>query len=541
MAASMRAQMELMEKLNRCLDRFQGKKVQDITEEYSYYPTLSQSKLGEGSYGAAYRMKSVKSVNEPVRVVKVVPKDRITRHLLQIHHLCAELAVTQLLHHPRLNRRVGLFHNSTSIFMVLELVEGKQPDLATRLYHIFAHHAKNRIPDVPELVAACPEGGEELLVANELRNLGLLKEDPLAGDLFNMIVHYKRIPAKKALVILKQILEGLEYMHLNSVVHRDMKTENLVLGEDRKAIPLYDSSKQVIGVRIEEKVTCRIIDFGLVKYLKLGQFPFSPSPSVFQTATASDPFADAPALSDVPLVEAPPLNAAIPVTPCGTELYCSLEVIQGIISGGCGRSKWESTQATLPKFDVYGAGTMMYCMCNGRPPFRFTSYRQVTREEKLRQMSNMIAAGPQFSVGCPDTVRPLIRSLMGNNLSARPTAAEALRDPLFEGITMTYAYEVMADGTVRELDTLPESTADDAAPADCSATTTATPSSAAADSLVDTPDTPAVASDDAEDLRLAMAVIRGAEDNGDAADKLDDDGEASRTYPPAPNGSQITS
>lgn len=548
------AQPTLLEKLDRCLDRFKAVKVQDITEHYQYHPSLALARLGEGSYGAAYRMKSVSNEHEPLRVMKVIPKERVSRHLLQIQHLASELAVSTVMRHPNINHRVGLFYNDHTIFIPMELVEGKEPDLATRLYCLFAKHGqKSRIADVPTLVAECPAGGEDLLVANELRRLGLAKEDPRSGDLFNTIVHYKRLPPKKALIVLKQALEGLEYLHANAVVHRDMKTENLVLGEDRRATPIYAdevveevdesgntctrTTKRMTGVRIEERVTARIIDFGLVKYLHMGsQFPSSPSPSNFNSnGSAVDPFGSAAPMS-APTPPAAPLQSAvappsttaganpfatIPVTPCGTELYCSLEVIQGIIRGGYGRSKWVSDLGSLPKFDVYGAGTMMFCMCNGRPPFRFNAYRQVSREEKLRQMSNMIAAGPQFSPNCAESLRPLIRRLMCNDVLQRPTSMEALRDPLFQGLTKKYVYDVMLDGTIVEVDG--GAADDDVSGVDTSATPTSSDPTLSDSAASPQLQPAAAAEDDALDLRDVMRFFRGKEDNGDGADKVDDD------------------
>lgn len=540
----------LLDKLNRCLERFRAVRINDITDHYQYYPSLPASRLGEGSYGAAYRMKSSTNDKEPLRVVKVIPKDRVSKHLLQIQHLASELAVSMVIRHANINHRVGLLHNDTTIFIPMELVEGKEPDLATRLYCLFAKYGpKSRIADVPQLVAECPSGGEDLLVANELRRLGLTKEDPRSGDLFNHIVHYKRIPTKKSLIIIKQALEGLQYFHDNAVVHRDVKTENLVLGEDRKATPIFATEQyeneegqpatrqKIIGVRIEERITVRVIDFGLVKYLHLGsQFPSSPSPSNFGNAS-DDPFGSAPAMSASTAATLPVAGAGnfsvIPVTPCGTELYCSLEVIQGIIRGGYGRSKWTSDAQALRKFDVYGAGTMLFCMCNGRPPFRLNAYRQVSREEKLRQMSNMIAAGPQFSANCPESVRPLIRKLMNNDVNQRPTSTEALQDPALVGLTKKYIYEVMLDGTVTEVDAVVGDDEGNSTGEERSNTTTSggassgsagsTEAHSSAKNTDEQVDEELGHEVDALDLRDVMRFVRGKEDNGDGADKVDED------------------
>lgn len=40
-----------------------------------------------------------------------------------------------------------------------------------------------------------------------------------------------RLPEKQAQVVLRQVLSGLDYLHYNSLVHGDLKPENLLLSE----------------------------------------------------------------------------------------------------------------------------------------------------------------------------------------------------------------------------------------------------------------------------------------------------------------------
>ena len=43
------------------------------------------------------------------------------------------------------------------------------------------------------------------------------------------------------------------------------------------------------------------------------------------------------------------------------EISTQPKVIDGIIKSGVGRTKWISDSRHLPKMDVYGVGTMLFC------------------------------------------------------------------------------------------------------------------------------------------------------------------------------------
>ena len=124
---------DYLAQLNEALNKFGAVQVNDITDRYAYHPDYVSSRLGAGSYGEAFRMRSAeKDSKEPLRVVKVIPKARVSKNALQIQHLAAELAVTKFFTHTHLNKRVGLFQNSTNIYLVLEYVGGPTPDAKTR-------------------------------------------------------------------------------------------------------------------------------------------------------------------------------------------------------------------------------------------------------------------------------------------------------------------------------------------------------------------------------------------------------------------------
>lgn len=71
------------------------------------------------------------------------------------------------------------------------------------------------------------------------------------GDL-HTIIYRKNLLEKNALKIFRQILKGVKYCHSKGVFHRDLKTENIVIGEK------HSSSDK-------KSYICKIIDFGMAK------------------------------------------------------------------------------------------------------------------------------------------------------------------------------------------------------------------------------------------------------------------------------------
>jgi len=323
-----------------------------------------------------------------------------------------------------------------------------------------------------------------------------------------------------------------------------------LLFDDQADVDASTGMKPVVGVRITETVDCRLIDFGLVKYMCIAQYPPVISPGTFGGPAAALPGQGSSAFNmsnpetkktmgfdddddgppAPPQAQQPPKSAfPIAVTPCGTELYCSLEAIEGIISSGVGRTKWQSSSAELPKLDVYGVGTMAFCMANGQPPFRPPD-RELTREERRRQVQRLIANGPIFNAGVSEEAKAFISTLMTNEAARRPDATAALNLPFLQFVAHTndYSYEVFTDGRVRVVEAraqpTPLASGGGAVQQDSSSVVSGSaPNADSAGARAPAADgkdaDDADAQEDGELVDDVMSLLRGKEDDGDAAGK----------------------
>eukprot|EP00744_Colponema_vietnamica_P014248 GILI01019949.1.p1 GENE.GILI01019949.1~~GILI01019949.1.p1 ORF type:complete len:547 (+),score=91.14 GILI01019949.1:44-1684(+) len=530
---------ELLGRIDRCLAQFQAKQVKSIEDAYEYVPDIARARMGAGSYGETFRMRNKQNLREPPRIVKFISKARIATADLQVQHLCVELAVLKLVNHPNLNHSTDLLHSESTIFIVLELCEGHTPSVETRLYHLLAKFHPSRIAEVPSMLATLKEEceglsdedkalKEEELVRKECVGVNK-KEIPISSDLFNCIVANSRLLPAKSAVIVKGVLQGLNHLHEKNIVHRDMKTENIVLGETRTSAPIKDADGKVIGVRLTEKVDVKVIDFGLVKYMNLSSFPSTPSPGCFGMSddpfarAASDVFDNTPSSAGSHLIQQTP--GIVDVTPCGTEIYCALEVLDGIVGSGFGRRKWQTTKDQLPKFDVYGAGTALYCMINGRPPFRVSQQRRAaSREERINEIKQQVTFGPAYwASNCPADLKDFVLSLMKNDVRSRPSTREALRSPILSSVGDTVSYEVMLDGTIQNVTAAPvftTSSTSRSAPIS-TATLKKNEESKSQEEHEELPEEETVSDIEQErkDLDDIMAAVRGQEDDGDSNGK----------------------
>jgi len=157
--------------------------------------------VGRGGFSVVKRGRN-RQTNEDV-AIKCINKKTLKKDELQL--LSREINIMKKLQHRNIVQLHDIFETQTDLYLVLEFVPG--------------------------------------------------------GELFDQIVERGSYSEHDAALLVKQILEGIDYMHKHGVVHRDLKPENLLC-----ANPKNDPSKASV---------IKIADFGLSKDVETGNLQTS--------------------------------------------------------------------------------------------------------------------------------------------------------------------------------------------------------------------------------------------------------------------------
>lgn len=100
--------------------------------------------------------------------------------------------------------------------------------------------------DVFSRARKCPQAIRLLEVFQNDKFYFLVMEFSPKGDLLNYLRTKGVMPEALAVKVLRQVIEGLDFLHKNNILHRDIKLDNILMGEDYEA---------------------KIVDFGISKVI----------------------------------------------------------------------------------------------------------------------------------------------------------------------------------------------------------------------------------------------------------------------------------
>ena len=135
--------------------------------------------LGLGKFGSV-KLATRKSTNKRY-AIKVIDKDKLTPTGLQAMH--CEIAVMKLLRHPSVIKLKNVFESRKNIYIIMQLV--------------------------------------------------------LGGDLHERLVKRKRFPENIAQTLMAELLSAVRYLHLRGIVHRDLKPENIFMASHENDYDIF--------------------------------------------------------------------------------------------------------------------------------------------------------------------------------------------------------------------------------------------------------------------------------------------------------------
>lgn len=218
--------------------------------------------------------------------------------------------------------------------------------------------------------------------------------DLMSEDLFELIVRNKFVKEELSRKIMFQLLSGINYLHQQSIAHRDVKPENILINTYlREPATVSPPPKNI------NDVDPQLVDF----VVKLADFGLSKLVLEFDVRN----------------------------TPCGTSYYLAPEIIRGIEEQGA--RPLCTNRHVVKSIDVWSCGVVFYVLLSGRPPF---STKAMKTSEERQELLQRIDRGVLFRANSSwdevsDEAKELICLMLDPDSTTRITASNALAHPFF--------------------------------------------------------------------------------------------------------------
>ncbi|EGW35604.1 uncharacterized protein SPAPADRAFT_53808 [Spathaspora passalidarum NRRL Y-27907] len=290
--------------------------------------------IGKGSFATVY--KGIDTTNNRAVAIKSVVRSKLKSKKL-IENLEIEISILKSMKHPHIVGLLDYKQTSTHVHLVMDYCSmGDLSYFIRRRNQLVKSH-----PVISSLLERypSPEGSHGL---NEV-----------------LVIHF-----------LRQLSSALHFLRDKSLVHRDIKPQNLLL------CPPVHSKQAFIDqhfVGMWELPILKIADFGFARFL--------PSTSMAETL-------------------------------CGSPLYMAPEIL-----------RYEKYNA---KADLWSVGAVLYEMTVGKPPFKAGNHIELLKNiEKANDKIKFPSAAQ-----VPEPLKQLIRSLLKYNPTERISFNEFFNDPL---------------------------------------------------------------------------------------------------------------
>ncbi|KAF9216530.1 hypothetical protein BGZ59_009238 [Podila verticillata] len=111
-------------------------------------------------------------------------------------------------------------------------------------------------------------------VFNEPNHYYVVTELANDGELFDQIIDKQKFTEEETRHVIRQILEGVKYLHDRGIVHRDLKPENvLVMDKDDMTVKISDFGfAKMVGERVFYNTICGTPSYAAPEVLKSGEY-----------------------------------------------------------------------------------------------------------------------------------------------------------------------------------------------------------------------------------------------------------------------------
>ncbi|OBA21907.1 Pkinase-domain-containing protein [Metschnikowia bicuspidata var. bicuspidata NRRL YB-4993] len=290
--------------------------------------------IGKGSFATVYKCRNP-NTNQAVAIKSVVRLTLKLKRLLE--NLEIEISILKSMKHPHIVGLLDYLQTATYFFLVMDYCSmGDLSYFIRKRGQLIKTH-----PVISSLMQRYPS-------PEDSRGLNA-----------TLVVHF-----------LQQLSSALQFLRSKSLVHRDIKPQNLLLCPPAHSQQEFDTGN---FAGLWELPILKIADFGFARFL--------PSTSMAETL-------------------------------CGSPLYMAPEIL-----------RYEKYTANA---DLWSVGAVFYEMTVGKPPFRAVNHIELLKN--IEKSHDKIKFSSSAHV--PESLKSLIRSLLKYNPTERVSFNEFFNDPL---------------------------------------------------------------------------------------------------------------